>query len=901
MAQTVASVDNPNYAVSPLTTVAGTIVSRRRVKVPVNFQGTYGHQRGAYNYIAIFDIADNESFIDLSKMVICFDFTPNWFQNPSAANGQQWGDSTGGFQQIQMHTEPPSLDQSTQAFFWRLMIGTSQGIKIEEIINYSSFAEIVRAHMEPHQHKEINLLDYSDFQKFAFKDKGLHPLLDSNTYRFQSGQFAHNQTRRVEIRFHHSSFLKHVRFLPLFLFRNGLRIEFEFDDIHRTFCYQLGYNLKDMIRTNMYDSQNGGFGLINWFMGRGTLSINGTDSAVTLPAASWGWNPVTAGAQSIASTKFIPPGLTICQPGGSSNPPQTGSVHTLYVGQQIFEQIMLRVPVLPDIGMAAATQLSDDTCQFYCFPIYIVEAGVITYEAVISFTWLDYLQYTAGPILDAPPLQPSINLSWGNRPGYVGGATTKTLTTAATAIWSPVLNSYTWTTGAPGTVVDTFLWTNEAVSNYTTGEYNGTARNFLTYAFPVYQYNKRKAPYLWRDVANKTISSQLITELTNNRNPTLYVDVDNMFTVRADQATTKTSSTGACGTSWLLAGGAAFPAAGSNTPAPGTAAGIGGQVDGATVFSLRYKAVDPYVIEEFWPGSGGASGNVIQWDYQIKNLEMLLDVVKPSSEDFLKFQQAYQSPSGIPYQYKRIIYKQVISQTPLAGQFQIPLNISVRSLSGIVIAMQDQICLNPGQPTGTDFTKYPLPLISSFMRRGLYRAEVIVGGQTYPVYQLLFQPPGVSAPQSNSWDFSHILESENFFGVGSSSFDQSFHPATLDPTRNYLLAGTYGQNASTIYNAATSSNTPLGGSFYTNNVTPTMMDSSMFVLAISLAKDDVMNFATGIDSSQSGSITVNLYFNSSGAAFQDSEYWLSRPVVFNIWSICDAVFTLQNDANLVRY
>ena len=464
--------------------------------------------------------------------------------------------------------------------------------------------------------------------------------------------------------------------------------------------------------------------------------------------------------------------------------------------------------------------------------------------------------------------------------------------------FAPIASYYTWT----GANADCLWYGGTTTANIGDYAYNANQRGVFVYGLPVYQYNKRKAPYLWRDIATTGVASQL-NSVTSGTSPVpeLFVDLDNMFAVRGTKNTTATPTTGACGTAFALAGGIFTGVAntwgGLNFP---------GQADSNVAPSFKYRIVDPYLLEETWPGSGSASsGNVIQWDYQIRNMEMLLDVVKPSSEDFLRFQQQYQSPSGIPYQYKRILYKQVIAQTPPSGLFQIPLNISVRSLSGIVIAIQDQYAVNPGQPSGTDFTKYTLPLVSSFMRRGLYRAEVVVGGQTYPVYQLLMQPPGPVG--TNSWDFSHILESENFFGAGSSSLDQSFHPAGLDLTRNYLIAGTYGQTASQIYSWANqSSGTPYSTGFYGANAAPAMQDSSAFVLAISLSKDDVMNFATGIDSSQSGSITINLYFNNTtsttGANIgQDSEAWMQRPMLFNIWSVCDAVFTLQNDAALVRY
>lgn len=76
-----------------------------------------------------------------------------------------------------------------------------------------------------------------------------------------------------------------------------------------------------------------------------------------------------------------------------------------------------------------------------------------------------------------------------------------------------------------------------------------------------------------------------------------------------------------------------------------------------------------------------------------------------------------------------------------------------------------------------------------------------------------------------------------------------------------------------------------------------MLDASGFILAFSLQKDDMNGFSTGIDSSQSGAVNLNLYF-------QDSNYdgnYFNENIDCHTFVVADAVFTKQNDADLVRY
>jgi hypothetical protein len=76
------------------------------------------------------------------------------------------------------------------------------------------------------------------------------------------------------------------------------------------------------------------------------------------------------------------------------------------------------------------------------------------------------------------------------------------------------------------------------------------------------------------------------------------------------------------------------------------------------------------------------------------------------------------------------------------------------------------------------------------------------------------------------------------------------------------------------------------------------LDASKFILGFSLQKDDVNNFATGIDASQSGSVQLKLYFEDPNYVRRVSA---NASLDIHIMMTCDAVFTKQNDADLVRF
>jgi hypothetical protein len=63
------------------------------------------------------------------------------------------------------------------------------------------------------------------------------------------------------------------------------------------------------------------------------------------------------------------------------------------------------------------------------------------------------------------------------------------------------------------------------------------------------------------------------------------------------------------------------------------------------------------------------------------------------------------------------------------------------------------------------------------------------------------------------------------------------------------------------------------------------------------------DFVTGVDTSQAGSVSLNLFFKKQKDVtnMYPGDMGGGRDVFVQIFSLADAVFTLQNDANLVRY
>jgi hypothetical protein len=281
--------------------------------------------------------------------------------------------------------------------------------------------------------------------------------------------------------------------------------------------------------------------------------------------------------------------------------------------------------------------------------------------------------------------------------------------------------------------------------------------------------------------------------------------------------------------------------------------------------------------------------------YEITNPQLLLDLVKPDAENFLKWQQAFSSPNGIAIKFKKPIYRKLSFATQASGLLQIQVPINVRSLTGIMFVLQD-----PALDTEPNDLLQCLALanLSTFQNRRMTEQYIQIGGQQYPIYLYQMLPDGQKRPY---WGM-HILELEKFFAVaGNNSFNACLTGPMTKKTRN-LLAGGYLGTVS-----------PFSAASFNKFNRCTYTDTSGCVYGMNLAKDWVRTFTTGVDSSQAGSIAVNLYFKDTtgvsniSAAFGGSATGNatgsvgSRQFNVHMFAMCDAVGTLQESANLVRY
>jgi hypothetical protein len=748
MAQQVQSIPDSNFTVSPLTTVAGTIVSRRRVKIPVNQPTTYTHIKGNQISQAIFDIADNECFVDLQKLVFVADIRLTWPPNWPA----------------------PSLDGSTQSFFFKISIGSAQGLKIEELTEYSLMSSMMLPFTESALHREHNLLEYTDYNSNYNKPKSGCNFYDGSDSYLASGQFVPNRWNRMHIRIHHSSFLSRARFLPLFLFRNGLRFEIDFEDVQKVFVINNAPSLDSMRRYNQYLPQT-----------------------------------ITAGPQNIKAFYLMTMGANApaySYTSANTNVRANGVIdfsHQLVVAPHIYNTIMDQLT-----GRILAPHADKAGTTYLPFYIYKMKDGVskLVYAGVMSF-----LPQGAGSgfSLDGAHIAADGSIT-------DAAYTNVRLITVAT-------NSTALGVGNAGIASRAAL----AAANFNTtfpyGVFPATSvmPNFITAA---------------RGVTQK-IANQYTSESTDVEE-ILALDFANVFAT----------------------------------------------YDNGVPTNFSNLSVHPGVALMF----GCTTAQQTSITYELKNLELLMDLVKPAADDFLKYQQAFQSGSGIPYQYKRALFRTRTIDYTASGTTQIPLDISVRSLTGLLITLQDPLSGTPAQDANA---AYIYPHLTSFLRRGLQRAEVVVGGQLYPIYPLLFRRSGDG--DQNNWNDAHILEAENLFGViGTGGFTPAFSKLEYDTVRNYMFCSHNGKTDAEMR--------ALENTIGQNASITDFQDSSKFILALSMAKDDVVQFATGIDTSQSGQISVNLYWST-----YDPFQQLATRIKVNIFAFCDAVFTLQNDANLVRY
>jgi hypothetical protein len=196
--------------------------------------------------------------------------------------------------------------------------------------------------------------------------------------------------------------------------------------------------------------------------------------------------------------------------------------------------------------------------------------------------------------------------------------------------------------------------------------------------------------------------------------------------------------------------------------------------------------------------------------------------------------------------------------------------------------------------------RFFVPMLSTFQRRGLSRIEVSIGGTVKPDYRVQMDPKAGT---------EHIPLLENFFGQsGMTSFNPAFHRSALGLSRNLMVTGNMSTTAQTQFTAFSNNGNPLEqySKVPTTVQSLSYTDSSRFVWGVNLAKKDTQGFASGVDTSMSGSVILNLYFaqdaapTGAGETF-DSGAALSRNIAVEVYCFADALFTAQNDSSLTRW
>lgn len=864
MAQQVIPVPNPKFQVSGLQTTASSIVSHRNVKIPATFATTYtGQKNGAVGVNATsttmkFNIADNENFVDLSKFMVCFDVT--WIgPKPRARGGVglEWGK--------QMNLV---YDQSTQAFVAQLTFGSPQGMKFEEIDHYNLFANLISQHTESSMHKERSLLDFSEFVKENDKSNDLRKLFDGKLTFIESSRIRIGVRTRIFLRFHHSSWLNNQAVLPLFLLRNGIECNITLESPHKMIHFgPLSGSQSDFVLTH-HTSRWGP----NFFIGTGITSVN-TSGVATRK------EPVNALVLSPAIFPIIKNLLTCVNENGI--PQAAPSMNTLWLPHNIAQNLFNQI----DIPRRENSALASEVCVV---PISIYELGTLVWSGVILIDPDSHTTHVGGIIRGVAntgtlgrrsTLFPNtlVASSWVSNANLMPkrdyDAKADSLTLSGGAFW--VLD-------LPGVDIDEATFTTRAAASrelipqIDQQEYEGRwhrsvypgfqldvtekkvedgLRDYVL-GFPMYSLNDQQPiPYI--NLGDAPTAAELGDATVNlsYRNTKIVFHVKDTVTLAHTEA--------------RAGGGATFA---DNT------------IDD---LSVRWEPVDA--------GQNGVASALALWNmkpserlitYKIEKAEMLMRLLKPTSEEFGRWQAMFQQPSGIPIKMNSVIYRKQ-SFTFSRGVTQVNLPLSVRSLKQIFFVIQDPVC--DTEPANT-ICALSIPNLSTFQSRRLTRYEVIVGGQQYPVYPLMLKDTNYT---DSIYGEDHIPELESAFGAASnSSFNPSFSKAGYKQVRNLLAGGYLDQAETSVLTTAKAMGI---------NNRCCYVDTASKVFGMSICKDEVNTFATGIDSSQSGAISMNLYFaDDNGDVVPSSFQTTPRNYDIHIFAVCDAVVTMQEAANFKR-
>lgn len=781
MSQKVNAVPDAAFSVPPLTTTAGTRVSRRRIKVPCNYPGTnYGHNgQSALPSVVTFDIADNESFLDMEKSMIVLDFKPEFFGNANVVSKHH---SIG-------------FDGSSQSLIARVRIGNSQGLIIEECQAYGTWANIMDSYSQSENQTEHHLLEHSSALKNFDSNQKSFAVAEPASQLLQSHSY-----RRLFLKFKHSSFLKSCRMIPLFLMRNGIRFEIEFENVYKCLTRSYSPSWQGPYFANTLGQRQ---------YSRGALL-----------AQKYDWWFVQGFSPNRHETALVVP------------------MHSMLAQKLGFRELLLSNLIRSDPNEAATTNVNVPQRHMdggWVFPIKIEYTDVLgtTHVLVQGIALLENTVYDISA-------DGSATLTNNVADVDAQGVSTENLRkqyvqlSKDAAVIRPradngVANLSDTVQEAPGfrvRLISKFDGFDRV--NRVSGAETLASAGFL--------------PYSDREIC-------------------LYADPSDMHYAPDEEIPNIGSSVSFRKYQFFV------------NPLP-------------PVYTLTWS--ENNVGEQ--PRYAHWSVGNRSWNYSIKNVEMICDFVKPSSEVFLQFQQSFQAPAGIPYAYKRVLYHTRVLN-PSEGLQQISLPISVRSLRGIVCVLSDKLAWSPS----SDNTSKSFNSLSAFMKRGLVRGQLVIGGQNYPSYDLNLTENG----------FEQIPELECLWNVsGLGSFNPSFDQKELLSSRNYLIGTGKSSDNTTPFDGQWQE---LAADYTATNGSANMglqqyNDTGKFVLGLSTMKKDG-DFVTGVDTSQAGSVSLNLYFKRSPdlSNMFPGDSGSNRDIFVQVFCLADAVFTLQNDANLVRY
>lgn len=821
MANQLEAVPNPKFRTAPLTTIAGDIVSRRELKVPVDISGTYGHQNNSQGLqsTAIFTIAANEEFVNLERMTIVADMTPSFFSYATGYLGPKC-------------TTVPLLDGSLQSLIAKFRIGNSQGLCIEEVLNYPTFAAAISKFVDSPIKRQQDLLNFSTQGTTCGAGDKWNLLFDSPFYLQANNVMKNGETIRVHFRLMHSSFKNRVPMIPLFLFKNGLQFSLTFESPYRSFCYQLtqpqSNEQRIPARYDVHAAATNNYHRHNWIIAPGIYDSRNTNNApvarteITLAAAlnedrTFLETGVLSTAWKYLSLDKVFPATTY----GNYVPLARNSLLLNYDSLQALKKNMPRI-TSPNTSL----QNNDMSVELTVADQYGFVVIPVRFEKDKQCVWSGFAIYNN--LHDYESTEP---------------------TDARIHYWA--IN------GAPTqSYARVSAWVNVKSTGYQYGTNAGIVG--LSISEPT------QKPFFVMQLYGMTVASLPFKHDAGT------FDEFNLQMIRNDY-------------DLILLPDQAFvipytiPAAWdelSLTPA-----------QAFTVSStINHSIASPIVVD--WIHRALNSGRTsLVWDYTLKNLEMKIDLVKPNANVFQNWVTRYQDVSGIPYAFKRTHYN---VSTMYGNQrdtvANIQLKLSLRSLCGLVVVLQDTWSTVINNGTDPGYTTLNYNSITAFMRRGVTRAEVIIGGQSYPIYPLKFLPDGTSAIQ---WGMDHIVSAENFFDTTQSSFQGTLDRRDLVPSRNYLGCGDWGL---TFEQHISKADNKTGIGYY-------YLDTTGFVIAFSFMKDDTNGMFTGIDTTQSAVVQLNLYFDRPDTLITCD---IDRSFYVHSWAVCDAVFTLQSDASLLR-